>query len=355
MSGRPTEPRRLGRGQLRPRRRSAGGMGAARCIDRLELRGDETVLDAGCGSGRVTRLLLERLPRGRVIGGGRLALDDRAGAASRCGDEVELIVADLLELELDEPVDAIFSNATFHWILDHRRLFGGSTRRSAPGGRLEAQCGGIGNVAEFLNSVEALNGDERFAPYLRGIVSTWNFASPGRHGGAAGGRRLRGAALLARGEAGAASRPARVPRAVVPRRVISSAFRRTCTRPTWMPSSADAAPAGARLRAAEHLGAAAFTAGAARQAAKPLRDRLRVAQGLVAALVPARSVLGRGVGPGGRRLSSRSRGGSATGSRRAFVAAPGRARSAASPLDARRLAAVSGFVAVMSTSGMIAS
>jgi trans-aconitate 2-methyltransferase len=151
---------------------------AREVIDRLDLRGDETVLDAGCGSGRVTRLLLERLPRGRVIG-----VDSSPSMIERAreslGDQVELIVGDLVELELGEPVDAIFSNATFHWILDHRRLFERLYAVLRPGGRLEAQSGGIGNLEDFLNSVESVNGDERFASYLRGIVSAWNFASPG--------------------------------------------------------------------------------------------------------------------------------------------------------------------------------
>jgi trans-aconitate 2-methyltransferase len=151
---------------------------AREVIDRLELGGDETVLDAGCGSGRVTKLLLERLPAGRVIG-----VDASpsmiAKARESLGEEVELIVSDLLDLELAEPVDAIFSNATFHWILDHRRLFARLHAALRPGGVLQAQCGGIGNVEDFLNSVESVNGDERFAPYLRGIASAWNFASPG--------------------------------------------------------------------------------------------------------------------------------------------------------------------------------
>jgi len=36
-------------------------------LSRMRLRGDETVLDAGCGSGRVTEALIERLPQGRAI------------------------------------------------------------------------------------------------------------------------------------------------------------------------------------------------------------------------------------------------------------------------------------------------
>jgi trans-aconitate 2-methyltransferase len=147
-------------------------------IDRLDLQGDETVLDAGCGSGRVTKLLLESLPRGRVIG-----VDSSASMVEKARealpDRTEFIVSDLLDLELTEAVDAIFSNATLHWILDHRRLFERLHAALRPGGRLEAQCGGLGNLDEFLNSLENVNGDERFAPYVRGIASTWNFASPG--------------------------------------------------------------------------------------------------------------------------------------------------------------------------------
>jgi trans-aconitate 2-methyltransferase len=148
-------------------------------LARLELEGDETVLDAGCGSGRVTRLLCERLPRGRVIGiDGSPAMIEMARAAlAEFGDRVELTVADLVDLALDEPVDAIFSNATFHWILDHQRLFGRLHAALRPGGALEAQCGGEGNVAEFERALEAAQGDERFVAYLRGMPATHNFAS----------------------------------------------------------------------------------------------------------------------------------------------------------------------------------
>jgi trans-aconitate 2-methyltransferase len=147
-------------------------------IERLELTGTEAVLDAGCGSGRVTRLLVDRLAGGRVVG-----VDASPSMIARAreslGEGVELIVSDLLDLELPEPVDVVFSNATFHWILDHRRLFERLHAALGPGGRMEAQCGGIGNTEDFLNSVESVNGDERFASYLRGITSVWNFASPG--------------------------------------------------------------------------------------------------------------------------------------------------------------------------------
>ncbi len=150
-------------------------------LDRLSIRGDETVLDAGCGSGRVTRLLLERLPEGRVIGvdASPSMIEKARESLAEFGERASLIVADLSELELEQPVDAIFSNATFHWILDHRRLFARMHAALRPGGTIEAQCGGEGNVAEWQRAVEAAQGDERFVAYLRGMPSAYNFASAG--------------------------------------------------------------------------------------------------------------------------------------------------------------------------------
>ncbi|MBA3328711.1 MAG: methyltransferase domain-containing protein, partial [Solirubrobacterales bacterium] len=120
---------------------------AAEVLHRLDLRGDETVLDAGCGSGRVTRMLLDRLPRGRVI-----AVDASPDMVGRAREELgpgaDVRRADLatLRLQTAESVDAVFSNAVFHWVDDHDALFASLAGALRPGGRLVAQCGGEGNV-----------------------------------------------------------------------------------------------------------------------------------------------------------------------------------------------------------------
>ena len=141
----------------------------AEVLERLPLRGDETVLDAGCGTGRVTLALCERLPRGRV-----LAVDSSpamvAEARRTLAGRADVRLADLVELELDEPVDAIVSTATFHWILDHDRLFARLAAALRPGGRLAAQCGGSGNLAAVLGAAGAVGGREPYAPHLQGFV-----------------------------------------------------------------------------------------------------------------------------------------------------------------------------------------
>jgi trans-aconitate 2-methyltransferase len=121
-------------------------------IDRLELTGSERVLDAGCGSGRVTAELLARLPGGHVV-----AVDASremvAEATERFAGEprVEVLQADLLApLPVEPEVDAILSTATFHWIRDHDRLFANLASVLRRGGRLSAQCGGAGNLASIV-------------------------------------------------------------------------------------------------------------------------------------------------------------------------------------------------------------
>ena len=84
---------------------------------------------------------------------------------------------DLVELELPEPVDAIFSNATFHWIHDHDALFAALHRALTPGGRLLAQCGGVGNIDSFRKAAEVVAAEQPFAPHFEGWQRPWNYAS----------------------------------------------------------------------------------------------------------------------------------------------------------------------------------
>src|SRR4051812_705989 len=142
-------------------------------IERLAAQPDETILDAGCGSGRVTEELVKR--SGRVI-----AVDASEGmiekARERLGPDADIRVVDLAELDLGEQVDAIFSNAVFHWIPDHDRLFARLHAALEPGGRLVAQCGGKGNVASLVRVIVEVAADERFEPHFRDFGGGWNFA-----------------------------------------------------------------------------------------------------------------------------------------------------------------------------------
>ncbi len=141
-------------------------------LERLPLTGDETVLDAGCGSGRVTEELLERLPDGRVIAADNAPsmLVEARTRLKRFGDRVSFVECDLgRPLPVEGPVDAVLSTATFHWVADHDALFANLATVLRPGGWLVAQCGGAGNVASVRRAVAEL-GDLWPGP--------WTFATP---------------------------------------------------------------------------------------------------------------------------------------------------------------------------------
>src|SRR5688500_14642387 len=123
-------------------------------------------------------MLLDRLPRGRVVAVDRAASMVEHAREALPADRATVVHASLTELVLDTPVDAVFSNAVFHWISDHEALFERLFAALRPGGRMVAQCGGEGNVARFHRAAREAAEDERFARWFEGWEGPWNFAGP---------------------------------------------------------------------------------------------------------------------------------------------------------------------------------
>lgn len=148
-------------------------------LSRLHLRGDETVLDAGCGTGRLTADLLDTLPRGRVIGidlSQNMLQSAREHLCADFGDRLHLLACDLLHLPFKpHSFDVIVSTAAFHWVRDHDRLFTNLHEALIPRGWLEAQCGGGPNIARLRGRANALAATPKFAPYFSGFREPWLF------------------------------------------------------------------------------------------------------------------------------------------------------------------------------------
>lgn len=144
-------------------------------LSRLRLRGDEILLDAGCGTGRLTAELLAVLPRGQVVG---VDLSQNMLHAARehlakIGNRVSLVACDLLHLPFEAVFDGIVSTAAFHWVLDHDRLFANLRRALKPGGWLEGQCGGGPNLVRVRDRANVLATTPRFSGYFAGFREPW--------------------------------------------------------------------------------------------------------------------------------------------------------------------------------------
>lgn len=150
-------------------------------LNRLPLNGDERAIDAGCGSGRLTEELMERLPHGRLIAIDRswnMLMTARANLRPVLGSRVAFVQASLPDLPFADWADLIFSTATFHWVKDHQALFEGIHRTLRAGGRLHAQCGGGPNLHRAHELAGQVMHAPPFAPYFTNWPGPWEFAYP---------------------------------------------------------------------------------------------------------------------------------------------------------------------------------
>jgi trans-aconitate methyltransferase len=172
-------------------------------LSRVKLRGDEHVLDAGCGTGRLTRDLLEALPNGQVTGldlSSNMLRVAEEHLKPEFGERVHFKQADLQNLDVQKldvqnldaqnpdrqaqrlasAFDLIFSTASFHWVKDHDRLFAGLYRVLRPGGVIHAQCGGAGNLNRFFPLVDEAMAHEPYRGHFANFSFPWEFATAER-------------------------------------------------------------------------------------------------------------------------------------------------------------------------------
>jgi ubiquinone/menaquinone biosynthesis C-methylase UbiE len=149
-------------------------------LARIHLRGDEHVMDAGCGTGRLTRDLLEALPRGQVTAvdvSENMLRNARQHLTPEFGERVHFVQADLQHLQFDRAFDGIFSTASFHWIKDHDQLFAGLFRALKPGGWLCAQCGGEKNLKRLLDRVDRRIHAEPYCAWFADFPFPWEYSN----------------------------------------------------------------------------------------------------------------------------------------------------------------------------------
>jgi trans-aconitate 2-methyltransferase len=151
-----------------------------RVLSRLTVRGDERVIDAGCGTGRLTGELMEMLPAGRLVAIDRswnMLLTARANLRPVYGSRISYVRVELPMMPFSAWADLVFSTATFHWVRDHAALFSEILRSLRPGGRLFAQCGGGPNLVGARALAEEVMRQEPFARHFRDWEGVWEYSS----------------------------------------------------------------------------------------------------------------------------------------------------------------------------------
>ena len=136
-------------------------------IERRRWKENEIVLDAGCGSGRITKIISTQVPQGKVF-----AVDSDSSMMTIAKENlakfsnIQFIKADVSEIELDEKVDVVFSNAALHWILNHKKMFELFWQILKPDGQLLIQCGGYGEFAKTLPIFNKVRKSNQFYNYF---------------------------------------------------------------------------------------------------------------------------------------------------------------------------------------------
>jgi trans-aconitate 2-methyltransferase len=140
----------------------------------LTLRGDERILDLGCGDGTLTRQLADRVPRGCVLG-----VDAAPGmleaAEAKCGPNMRVACLDIADLAFEAEFDVVFSNATLHWLPDHAAVLRGVHRALRPGGILRGQFGGEGNIPNLVACTRHRMASPPFLGAFAGFRWPWTF------------------------------------------------------------------------------------------------------------------------------------------------------------------------------------
>jgi trans-aconitate 2-methyltransferase len=147
-------------------------------IGKLRLQGTESVLDVGCGDGKITAEIARLVPDGRVVG---VDQSEKMIALARHAVQlpnVKFRVLDAQALDFNEEFDAVFSNSTLHWMPDQRAAVLGIGRALKPGGRVFLSMGGRGTASLSFKALDGMMQEERWAKFLAGVVAPHHFKGP---------------------------------------------------------------------------------------------------------------------------------------------------------------------------------
>lgn len=159
---------------------------ARELIGKLQLRGNERILDIGCGDGKVSAEIAGWVPQGSVVGLdiSREMIDyARQNFPSDTHSKLEFVLGDASNLNYVQEFDVVFSNAALHWIIDHIPVIEGIARSLKPSGKVLLQMGGKGNAALILSLANHKCGNGKWSVYFKDFKIPYGFYGPEEYAG----------------------------------------------------------------------------------------------------------------------------------------------------------------------------
>ncbi len=145
-------------------------------IGELDLKGSERILDLGCGHGALTAELAALVPAGSVLGIDMSESMIVTATTDHIHANLQFEIHDINDIDFESQFDIVFSNATLHWIKNHRTLLQKVRKCLKPGGRLRCQFAGHGNCSNLIASLCQVMASERWMPYF--TESEWPWYMP---------------------------------------------------------------------------------------------------------------------------------------------------------------------------------
>jgi trans-aconitate 2-methyltransferase len=157
------------------RNSSAQECWANELMSKLSLKGYESLLDIGCGDGRITDEIARRLPSGSVVGIDSSEAMIRLASKSFVRENLSFIAMGATDIHLNRMFDIAFSSATLHWIADHQAVLSGLRKHLNRDARILFQMGGRGNAAEMIRVVDQMTASGKWAGYFEGFDFPYHF------------------------------------------------------------------------------------------------------------------------------------------------------------------------------------